>query len=227
MTHAISTPANSRFSDRNLTDDHVWIDLTNSAQRLDTPLPALFLDRDGVIVVDAHYLGDPDKVELIDGAGQLIGSANEAGIPVIVVTNQSGIGRGYFGWQEFEAVQDRIENLLSQHNARWDAVLACPHHRDAIAPYDVDNHPWRKPNPGMLTAARAIQNINLAGSWVVGDKAGDLLAGKDAGLKGGIHVATHPEKAQEEREKSTALQSDDYDVRTREDLQGLWDLLDF
>jgi len=228
MTTKLDPSDIPRLGERNLTADHVWIDLSHTIQRSEQATPALFLDRDGVIVVDAHYLGDPDQVALLPGAGQLVKAANTARVPVVVVTNQSGIGRGYFDWEAFEAVQQRIEDLLSAHEgAKWDAVLACPHHRDALPPYRHPDHPCRKPNPGMFTDARDILNIDLSRSWIIGDKAGDLEAGKRAGLTGGVHVATHPDVAEQEHGKSLALDCDHFHVVTRPDVVGVWDAISY
>lgn len=227
MIITLETSDEPIFGGKYLTNDQVLIDLTHTSRRFETPRPALFLDRDGVIVVDAHYIGDPDKVELLPGAGYLIRSANESGIPVIVVTNQSGIGRGYFGWPEFERVQNKIDDLLKREKAKWNAVIACPHHKDALPPYRQENHPCRKPNPGMLFAARNVVNIDLSRSWIVGDKAGDLLAGKQAGLKGGVHVATHPDTAVAESQKAKELAADEFKIIAQDTVNGIWDRLTY
>ncbi len=227
MTNAPGPSEQPKLGARNLTSDHVWIDLCNSSKRFDQAIPALFLDRDGVIVVDTHYVCDPDEVELLPGAADLINAANGSNIPVIVVTNQSGIGRGYFGWPELEAAQDRISDLLAEHDAHWDAVLACPHHRVAPPPYHHTDHPCRKPNPGMIITAQEILNIDLARSWIVGDNATDLEAGRNAGLRGGVHVATHPTKAEQERDKADALNTDQFRVMTSSGLEGVWGMLTY
>ena len=155
-----------------------------------TARPALFLDRDGVIVEEVNYLHRPEDVRLCVGAAEFISLANRQGTPVIVVTNQSGIGRGYYDWPDFTAVTLTINELLEQKGAMLDALYACPFHRDAKPPYNEDNHPGRKPNPGMLE--RAFENLNLDrdGSWIIGDTADDLAAGRAAGLAGGVHVLT-------------------------------------
>lgn len=225
MTDDLSPSEFKKYGARNLTINHVWIDLCNASERPAQPAPALFLDRDGVIVVDTHYVCDPEIVELLPGAAKLINAANTSGVPVIVVTNQSGIGRGYFGWPELGATQDRVSELLAEHDARWDAVLACPHHRVAPPPYDHPDHPCRKPNPGMINAAQELLNIDLGRSWIVGDNATDIEAGRNAGLKGGVHVATHPSKAEQEAEKAAALKTGQFQVITNPDLEGVWDLL--
>ena len=163
--------------------DGVWVEILGTPKAA----PALFLDRDGVVVVETHYLHEVEKTELIPGAGETIALANQRGIHVVLVTNQSGVGRGLYGWAEFQAVQDRIMADLAAFGARVDAVCACPYHPEAAAPYDRE-HPDRKPNPGMLLkAARALQ-IDLAPSWIIGDMHTDMGAGRNAGLAGGVHV---------------------------------------
>jgi D-glycero-D-manno-heptose 1,7-bisphosphate phosphatase len=152
--------------------------------------PALFLDRDGVIVQDPGYLSRVADLELIPGAADLIASANHRGIPVVEITNQAGIGRGYYDWNEFLQVEEALASELARRGAAIDAVFACPYHRDGIPPWAHPAHPARKPRPGMLLAAERYLNLDLKRSWIVGDKLGDLLAGYNAGLYGGLHVLT-------------------------------------
>lgn len=152
--------------------------------------PALFLDRDGVLVEEVNYLSRPEDAVLIPGAAATVRACNAAGIPVAVVTNQSGIGRGYFGWAAFAAVEARIRDLLAAEDAVLDAVLACAYHDAVAAPFCRPEHPWRKPGPGMLRHAAMVLNLDLGRSWIVGDKASDLEAGLAAGLAGGIAVRT-------------------------------------
>jgi D-glycero-D-manno-heptose 1,7-bisphosphate phosphatase len=179
--------------------------------------PAVFLDRDGVLVEEVGYLGDPRKVALIPGAGEAVAELNRAGAPVIVVTNQAGIARGYYGWSEFEAVEREIERRLSAEGAHLDAVLACAYHAAGSGALGVASHPWRKPAPGMLLDAAAQWGIDLGRSWIVGDKASDLEAGRAAGLAGGLHVATgHGEG--EERRMAEALASPAFRVVLAADL---------
>jgi len=149
---------------------------------------ALFLDRDGVIVEEAHYLRRVEDMVLIDGAADVIRAANTNGVPVVVVTNQAGIGRGILNWDQFIDVQEAMLNALADQGAYVNAVFACPHHGDGHAPYNVKNHPARKPNPGMLLAAAELMPIVFEGSWIVGDHAGDIGAAKNAGCDGGVHV---------------------------------------
>ncbi|HEY9216167.1 MAG TPA: HAD family hydrolase [Ancylobacter sp.] len=150
--------------------------------------PALFLDRDGVIVEETHYLCSPADVRLMDGVAEIIARCNARNIPVIVVTNQAGIARGYYGWHEFEAVQAEIMRRLAMAGARLDLVLACAYHHEGNAPYVVSGHAWRKPNPGMIRAAAELLAVDLSRSVIVGDKISDLDAGAAAGLVRGMLV---------------------------------------
>lgn len=147
------------------------------------PKPAVFLDRDGTLNEEVDFLSDPEQLVLVPGAAAAVARLNARGIPVVVVTNQSGIGRGKYGWQDFAAVMDRMGSLLALEHARIDAVYASPHHEHALGEYAVADHPERKPNPGMLLRAAEEHGLDLARSWMVGDKAIDLEAGRRAGCQ--------------------------------------------
>ncbi len=155
-----------------------------------TPRPALFLDRDGAVLVEAHYLHEATKVALIPGAARVITRANERGIATILITNQAGIGYGYFGWDDFIDVQECLLDQLAAAGAALDGVFACPFHAEGEPPYRHPDHPARKPNPGMLLRAAEQLNIDLAASWIIGDRKSDLAAGRNAGIEGGQHVLT-------------------------------------
>jgi len=187
-------------------DDHIWVEAPGGPR----PAPALFLDRDGVVVEEVHFLHRPEDVRLLPGAGETIRRANAAGVHAVLVTNQSGIGRGRYGWDDFAAVQARLQDELAVKGARLDAVLACPFHPDATPPYRHADHPARKPNPGMLLRAADLLQIELARSWIVGDRDVDVAAGKAAGLAGAVHVATG--YGAEHRDRSLALAGPDFEV---------------
>ncbi len=180
------------------------------------PLPALFLDRDGVILEEVDYLHRPGDVRLLPGAAAATAAANVRAVPVVVVTNQSGIGRGYYGWDAFLAVLDRMLGLLAREGAAIDAVFACPFHRDALPPYDHSDHPGRKPRPGMLERAARQLNLDLPRSWIVGDTAADIGAGRAAGLAGGVHVLTG--HGRRDRDIVAALGNAQYPVLFADDL---------
>jgi D-glycero-D-manno-heptose 1,7-bisphosphate phosphatase len=151
--------------------------------------PALFLDRDGVVVEEVDFLRRPDDVQLVEGAAAAIALANAAGLPVVIVTNQSGVARGYYGWTEFEEVTARIGETLDAQGARVDMVLACGYHRDGVGTLARD-HDWRKPEPGMLIEAARQLGIKLEPSLIVGDRVTDLASGRTAGLRAGVLVSS-------------------------------------
>jgi D-glycero-D-manno-heptose 1,7-bisphosphate phosphatase len=173
--------------------------------------PALFLDRDGAIVEDTGYLHQVDDIVFVPRAAEVIAAANQRSIPVIMVTNQSGIGRGYYGWTEFKSVQDAIIGSLAAENARIDAVYACAHHPLAEGPLSHPDHPARKPNPGMLLQAASALALDLKSSWLIGDKADDIEAAKRAGIAGALQVATGHGNA--ERQRAPALAGPAFEVR--------------
>jgi D-glycero-D-manno-heptose 1,7-bisphosphate phosphatase len=169
-----------------LVDPGCWCDV----RRTFDGAAALFLDRDGVVVEDTHFLGRAEDVRMIAGAAATIAAMNRAGVPVVMVTNQSGIGRGFYDWDAFAAVQAAISDALAREGGALDAVFACAYHADAQTPLRVADHPWRKPRAGMILEAGRSMRLDLARSWIVGDKADDIAAGREAGLAGGVVVAT-------------------------------------
>jgi D-glycero-D-manno-heptose 1,7-bisphosphate phosphatase len=150
---------------------------------------ALFLDRDGVVVADTRYLGRPQDLCMIEGAASAIAACNALNIPVVLVTNQSGIARGFYDWDGFRAVQAALSAALAAEGARLDAVLACAYHAEGAPPLRSADHPWRKPNPGMITTAADRMGLDLSRSWIIGDSVSDIAAGASAGLAGGILLA--------------------------------------
>jgi D-glycero-D-manno-heptose 1,7-bisphosphate phosphatase len=173
--------------------------------------PALFLDRDGAVVEETGYLCRVDDLVLIPGAAKVVAAANQRGTSVVMVTNQSGIGRGYYSWTEFKCVQDALLATLAAHGATIDAVYACAHHPQAEGDLAHPDHPARKPNPGMLLEAAAALALDLKSSWLIGDKADDIEAAKRAGIAGALLVATGHGNA--ERARAAALTSPAFEVR--------------
>jgi len=143
----------------------------------------VFLDRDGTLNEEVGYLCRPEDVVLVPGVAQALARLNALGIPVLVVTNQAGIGRGKYGWAEFQAVMDRIGALLAEGGAHMDGVYAAPHHPKGLGAYGHPDHPDRKPNPGMLLRAAQEHGVDLSRSWMIGDKLLDLEAGRNAGCR--------------------------------------------
>lgn len=193
-------------------EDGVWCQLLTRVPDI-ADRPALFLDRDGVIVEEVHYLHKVADMRVMPGASRTIANANARGVPVVVVTNQAGIGRGHFDWPDFIAVQEAMLDELADAGAFVNAVFACPHHNEGVPPYNEKNHPARKPNPGMLFAAAELMPIDLSGSWIVGDRAGDLGAAKNAGCAGGVHVKCGHGGEPGERDAANAHRSVAFDVQ--------------
>lgn len=143
--------------------------------------PPLFLDRDGTLIEEVHYLSRLEDVRLVPGAAQAVRAANAAGHSVIVATNQSGVARGYIDEAFVHASMELLARLLAEHGARLDAWYYCPHLPDGQPPYDRACA-CRKPAPGMLHRAAAEHGLTLAGGWMVGDRRSDLEVGLAAGL---------------------------------------------
>lgn len=149
----------------------------------------VFLDRDGTLHPDVDFLREPGQLSLYPGAGAAVARLNDLGIPVILVTNQSGIARGMLDEARLEAIHAELERQLAEHGARLDAIYYCPHHPTEGSPPYRTACSCRKPNPGMLIQASQEHQLDLGGSWIVGDSARDLQAGAAVGARG-VLVAT-------------------------------------
>ena len=144
--------------------------------------PALFLDRDGVINVDRDYVHRSEDVEFIDGIFELVALANGAGYVVAVVTNQAGIGRGYYSEADFHRLMEWMRARFAQRGARIDAIYFCPYHPEhGVGAYKRESE-FRKPGPGMLLQAAKEHDIDLSASIMIGDKPSDMQAGAAAGV---------------------------------------------
>lgn len=143
-----------------------------------------FLDRDGTIIIDKHYLRRPEDVELLPGTVEGLRTFRDAGYVLVVVTDQSGVARGYFTEEDVRAVHARLEELLLGHGIRLAAILYCPHHpHGTVAAYALACD-CRKPKPGMARQAEALRGpIDYARSWSIGDKPSDVEFGKNLGTK--------------------------------------------
>jgi D-glycero-D-manno-heptose 1,7-bisphosphate phosphatase len=197
-----------QLADHPLNAEGVWCEILT---RPAPGRPALFLDRDGAVVEDSEYLCRIEDIVMIPGAAALIAAANRRGVAVVLVTNQAGVGRGYYGWAEFKAVQQAVIAALATEGARLDAVYACAHHPEGRGAFAHPDHPARKPNPGMLLQATADLALDLKSSWLVGDKAIDIEAAKRAGIAGAMQVATGHGVA--ERQRAAGLATPAFEVR--------------
>ena len=204
-----------------------WAEILRAPKENRSARPALFLDRDGTIVEEVLYLHRPEDMILIPGAADTIIAANSKNIPVIIVTNQAGIGRGYYGWGDFTAVQACMMEELSGLGAQIDAVFACPFHANGQGPFIHPDHPDRKPNAGMLLQAAAELKIDLTRSWIAGDRASDVGAGRAAGCAGGIHVRTGHGYSDEEASASLAYGSTAYVVTDATSIASLTQIIPF
>jgi len=139
--------------------------------------PAVFVDRDGTINVEKGYLRRPGDLVLLPGVGEALAQLNAHGIPVVIVTNQSALGRGLMDQAEFEAVSDALWRALRERGAYYDALYYCPHSPDGL-PCDC-----RKPRPGLLLQAAVDLGLSLSRCFVVGDKRSDLEAGHFCGCQ--------------------------------------------
>ena len=146
-----------------------------------TGMPAVFLDRDGTINEQMGYINHLSRFHLLPGVGQGIRHLNEYGLPVVVVTNQSGLARGYFPESLLEAVHTEMHRLLALEGARIDGLYVCPHHPEAKEERYRLACSCRKPKTGLLDLAAREMGLDLRRSYVVGDRWSDLRCGAAVG----------------------------------------------
>jgi len=132
------------------------------------------LDRDGTIIVERHYLSDPEQVELLPGAAEGMRRLAEMGLGLVMVTNQSGIARGYFDENRLGEIHQRVQELLAAENVYLDGIYYCPHHPD-------EGCRCRKPEPGMIQQAAQDLGFLASESFVIGDKPCDIELGQREG----------------------------------------------
>lgn len=137
---------------------------------------AVFIDRDGTINVDVHYLDNPDKFEMYPGVGEGVKKLKENGFKIIVITNQSGIARGYFTEKQLSKVHERMKKEFQNFDVVLDGIYYCSHHPDK-------NCNCRKPNTGLYEKAIKDHNIDVKKSYMLGDKILDMDAGKKIGAR--------------------------------------------
>jgi D,D-heptose 1,7-bisphosphate phosphatase len=154
---------------------------------LDTPQPAVFLDRDGTIVKEVGGLVSPDQLELLPGAAGAIRELNHRGLRAVVVTNQPVVAKGFCTEADVASAHRKLETLLGREHAFLDRIYYCPHHPEkgfaGERPELKIQCECRKPRPGMLLQAASELNLDLAASWMVGDSTTDLETARNAGVK--------------------------------------------
>jgi D-glycero-D-manno-heptose 1,7-bisphosphate phosphatase len=148
------------------------------------PRPAAFLDRDGVIIRDFGYVHKADDLVFIDGAAAAIRRLNDAGFQVIVVTNQSGVARGYFSEDVLNGFHGHMLTELQKQGARIDHIYYCPYHPEAVVEAYRADHPDRKPAPGMVLRAIADHDVDVSRSFLIGDNLTDIYAAEAAKIPG-------------------------------------------
>jgi len=160
--------------------------------------PAVFLDRDGTLTIERGYISDPGVLELIRGAGEAVRTLNDAGILAVIVSNQSGVARGYMSESDMAVVHQRLVELLGGCGARLDGAYYCPNHPEGkILRYTRD---WscRKPETGMIDLAVRELGIDLGRSYFVGDHSTDIEVAKRKGIPGIMVRTGHGEREIEE-----------------------------
>ncbi len=143
------------------------------------PNRALFLDRDGTLIRDAHYLKNPDELEIIKNAGSALEKAHSAGFLLFMHTNQSGISRGYYGWSDVHACNSRMYNEFGWSEDFFADVCIAPESPEETGGY-------RKPSPKFELEMIEKYNLDLSESWVIGDKWIDSQTGLNAGMRGAL-----------------------------------------
>lgn len=157
---------------------------------MDTMKKACFFDRDGVLIEEKNYISNPDDVILSDGAADAVRRMKKAGYLVIVISNQSGIARGYFTPEDLACVEKRMNDLLAAEGVTIDGYYYCYHHpKGCVKEYAIDCD-CRKPKPGMILQAARDFGIDTAQSFMIGDKVDDLRAGFNAGCRMAALVRT-------------------------------------
>jgi histidinol-phosphate phosphatase family protein len=152
--------------------------------------PGVLLDRDGTIIVDYGHVGSVGQVKFIDGAAEAIAKLNQADVPVALVTNQSGVARGFYSIDDVKLVHRHIAEHLHERGAHIDLYLYCPFHPDGIVDAFARPSDDRKPRPGMAQAAADALNLDLPASWVVGDRPEDIGLAEAVGASA-IYLGPH------------------------------------
>lgn len=144
---------------------------------------AVFLDRDNTLIEDPGYISHPDQVKLLEGVPEALCQLRRMDYKLVVVSNQSAVARGIITEEVLSQIHERLEELLARQGAALDKIYYCPFHPDGAIPRYRKENSWRKPAPGMLLAAAEELDIDLTDSWLIGDSARDIDAGKSAGCK--------------------------------------------
>lgn len=170
--------------------------------------PGVFFDRDGTVNEEVGYLHEVEKLSLIPGAARAIRRLNILGWPVVCVSNQSGVARGYFSIDSVYKVNQKLEDLLAAEGAHFDGIYFCPHHpKEGRNPYHV-NCVCRKPGSGMLEKAAAKFDIDLKRSFLIGDRLSDIQTAQNASLRSILVLTGYGRRELEDIENKIQMQPD-------------------
>jgi histidinol-phosphate phosphatase family protein len=164
---------------------------------------AVFLDRDGTVIREKNYLRHIKDIQLIAGVVPALKKLRKHGFKLVLVTNQSGIGRGYFTEEKLLRIHDHFQEMLGKKGVRFDAIYYCPHHPD-------DNCACRKPKLGLVKRAKKELNIDIRASYTVGDHTNDFLLGQNMGGKGIFVLTGHGPREKEKIMASDGKLKPDY-----------------
>jgi D-glycero-D-manno-heptose 1,7-bisphosphate phosphatase len=142
----------------------------------------IFIDKDGTLIEDLPYNVDPRRIRLAPGAQEALAIWAERGWPMAIITNQSGVARGYFTLEDLDAVADHLEAVITDAGGTWGGFYACPHLPEGINEYAIDCE-CRKPAPGMIRDAAAKLGASPEESWFIGDTWMDMAAGRAVGCR--------------------------------------------
>jgi D-glycero-D-manno-heptose 1,7-bisphosphate phosphatase len=169
--------------------------------------PAVFFDRDGTLIADEGYLNHPSQIKLFPQTVGALKTLRKAGFYLFIVTNQSGVARGYFSETQVKKVHQKLRRMLKVKGAKIDAFFYCPHHPQGKVKSFSKKCDCRKPSPGMVKQALKKYSIDLKKSYVVGDKLDDVLLAKNAKMAGGLLVRTGNGRKSENELKKLKLKN--------------------
>jgi len=166
--------------------------------------PAIFMDRDGTIIRETHFLSDIDELKILPGVASALKDLKQKGYLRLVVTNQSGVARGYFDMETVDYIHAEIRRRLKSRGADVEQFYVCPHHPDHPQSSDSQDSvcDCRKPSPGLVRAAAADWDIDLVKSWVIGDKAADIELARNVGCKAALVLTGYGKEAEQELKRA-------------------------
>ena len=194
-----------RFCFTRISPEMVFDEASAMLGESDLRSPALFLDRDGTVIVDKDYLADPDKLELIPGVATGMAEAQKRGYKLVILSNQSGVARGLFDLATVERVNHRLKEVLACEGVTLDGIYYCPHYAKGSVPEFSIPCTCRKPAPGMAEQAARELRVDLKRSWVIGDKEDDLNLGRVLGASSILVRTGHGAKTEQQLNQRNVL----------------------